>query len=106
MKPFIRKASARWLGHYQRGKGAVSTLSNTLGGVAYQSGAGPLRVNGTNPCELIAAAHAASFSLTLARVLAPFERIMGFALLTNSTVRSMDRSGGSGGNLGLFTPIP
>jgi osmotically inducible protein OsmC len=68
MKPYSRKASVLWLGTHQRGKGAISTPSTVLKKVPYGSGS-DIKRRGTNPPELIAAAHAGSFSLTLANEL-------------------------------------
>ena len=68
MKPYTRKASVLWLGTRQRGKGAISTPSAVLQKVPYASGS-DLRRRGTSPPELIAAAHAGSFSMTLANEL-------------------------------------
>jgi osmotically inducible protein OsmC len=68
MKPYTRKASVLWLGTRQHGKGAVSTASAVLKKVPYASGS-DLRWQGTSPPELIAAAHAGSFSMTLANEL-------------------------------------
>ena len=68
MKPYTRKASVLWLGTRQHGKGAVSTPSAVLKKVPYASGS-DLRRRGTSPPELIAAAHAGSFSMTLANEL-------------------------------------
>ena len=68
MKPYARKASVLWLGTRQRGKGAISTPSTALK-MALHAAGGALRRPGTNPSELIAAAHAGSFSLTLANEL-------------------------------------
>src|SRR5881296_2501566 len=65
MKPYTRKASVLWLGTHQGGKGAISTPSAVLKNVAYASGS-DLKQRGTNPPELIAAAHAGSFSMALA----------------------------------------
>jgi lipoyl-dependent peroxiredoxin len=68
MKPYTRKASVLWLGTCQRGKGAISTQSTVLKGTPYASGS-DIKRRGTNPPELIAAAHAGSFSLALANEL-------------------------------------
>src|SRR5208337_593820 len=57
-----------WLGTRQRGKGAISTPSAVLEKVPYASGS-DIRRQGTSPPELIAAAHAGSFSMTLANEL-------------------------------------
>jgi osmotically inducible protein OsmC len=68
MKPYTRKASVLWLGTRQHGKGAISTPSAALKKVPYASGS-DLKWRGTSPPELIAAAHAGSFSMTLANEL-------------------------------------
>jgi osmotically inducible protein OsmC len=65
MKPFTRKASVTWLGNHAQGKGAMSTTSAILNKVPYGLGT-RLDGKGTNPPELIAAAHAGSFSIALA----------------------------------------
>jgi len=65
MKPYTRKASVLWSGAGRRGKGAVSTPSGALKMALYASAVDSKRP-GTNPTELVASAHAGSFSLTLA----------------------------------------
>jgi len=66
MKP---NASATWLGGIRRGKGVVTTGSGTLSQSQY-FGTDDEEGKGTNPYELMAAAHAACFSMTLANELA------------------------------------
>jgi osmotically inducible protein OsmC len=66
MKP---NASASWVGDLRHGKGEVTTGSGTLSQSQY-FGTGDEKGKGTNPYELIAAAHAACFSVTLANELA------------------------------------
>jgi lipoyl-dependent peroxiredoxin len=68
MKPYTQKASVLWLGTRERGKGAISTPSAVLKKVPYASGS-DIKRRGTSPPELIAAAHAGSFSMTLANEL-------------------------------------
>ncbi len=68
MRPYTRKASVLWLGSRQRGKGAISTPSAVLRKAPYTSGSDVKR-RGTSPAELLAAAHAGSFSMTLAHEL-------------------------------------
>src|SRR6059058_760133 len=64
-----RKGSAHWEGGIRDGRGTVSTDSGVLSGAQYsfstrfESGAG------TNPEELIAAAHAGCFSMALSKQL-------------------------------------
>ena len=68
MKPYSRHASVRWLGTLQRGKGAINTPSAALN-MALHARDGGLKRRGTSPPELVAAALAASFALTLANEL-------------------------------------
>ena len=68
MKSYARQASVRWLGTRQRGKGAISTPSATLKMALYATDGHRKRL-GTNPPELVAAALAGSFSLSLANEL-------------------------------------
>src|SRR5467141_5406079 len=68
MKPYTRKASVLWLGTRQHGKGAISTPSSVLMKAPYACGS-DIKRRATNPPELIAAAHAGSFSMTLANEL-------------------------------------
>ena len=65
MKPFTQQASAVWRGGARRGTGVLNTPSDSLRSEAYASGGVGTR-SGTSPPELIAAAHAGSFSMTLA----------------------------------------
>ena len=61
----IRKASAVWEGGLKNGKGVVSTESGVLAKTPYSFSTRFEAVKGTNPEELIAAAHAACFSMAL-----------------------------------------
>jgi lipoyl-dependent peroxiredoxin len=61
----IRKASAQWKGGLKDGKGSVSTDSGTLKQASYNFGTRFESAPGTNPEELIAAAHAGCFSMAL-----------------------------------------
>jgi osmotically inducible protein OsmC len=60
-----RKASARWEGAIQNGKGTISTGSGTLSQAQYSFSTRFENGMGTNPEELIAAAHAGCFSMAL-----------------------------------------
>lgn len=60
-----RKASAVWKGGLKDGKGAVSSNSGVLSNTAYSFTTRFENSPGTNPEELIAAAHAACFSMAL-----------------------------------------
>src|SRR5271169_771062 len=60
-----RKASAVWKGGLKDGKGAVSSASGILSNTPYSFTTRFENTPGTNPEELIAAAHAACFSMAL-----------------------------------------
>jgi osmotically inducible protein OsmC len=60
-----RKASARWEGAIQNGRGTISTDSGVLSQSQYSFSTRFENGAGTNPEELIAAAHAACFSMAL-----------------------------------------
>jgi lipoyl-dependent peroxiredoxin len=60
-----RKASAVWRGGLKDGKGAISTASGVLSQTQYSFGTRFENGVGTNPEELIAAAHAGCFSMAL-----------------------------------------
>jgi len=60
-----RKASAVWKGGLKDGKGAISTASGVLKDTQYSFGTRFEEGVGTNPEELIAAAHAGCFSMAL-----------------------------------------
>jgi osmotically inducible protein OsmC len=61
----VRKASAIWKGGLKDGQGTVSTDSGVLKTVPYNFSQRFENETGTNPEELIAAAHAACFSMAL-----------------------------------------
>jgi osmotically inducible protein OsmC len=60
-----RTASAVWNGSLKEGKGTISTQSGTLKQQQYSFAARFAEGVGTNPEELIAAAHAGCFSMAL-----------------------------------------
>ncbi len=61
-----RTASAVWQGNLKDGKGTVSTESGVLSQTPYSFSTRFENARGTNPEELIAAAHAGCFSMALA----------------------------------------
>jgi lipoyl-dependent peroxiredoxin len=61
----IRKASAVWNGSLKEGKGTISTESKVLSNAQYSFSTRFENGIGTNPEELIAAAHAGCFSMAL-----------------------------------------
>jgi lipoyl-dependent peroxiredoxin len=61
----LRKASAEWNGGLKDGKGTVSTESGVLSNSPYSFSTRFENAKGTNPEELVAAAHAGCFSMAL-----------------------------------------
>jgi osmotically inducible protein OsmC len=64
-----RSASAVWKGGLKDGTGVVSTETGTLNNVPYNFRMRFENEKGTNPEELIAAAHAACYSMALSMIL-------------------------------------
>jgi osmotically inducible protein OsmC len=60
-----RTASAVWNGSLKEGNGVISSQSGVLSETAYSFGTRFAEERGTNPEELIAAAHAGCFSMAL-----------------------------------------
>lgn len=65
-----RKASAQWQGDLKSGKGLISTDSGTLKNTPYSFSTRFENGVGTNPEELLAAAHAGCFTMALSAQLA------------------------------------
>ena len=65
-----RTAQARWQGDLKAGKGALTTASHTLNNTAYSFHTRFEDGAGTNPEELLAAAHAGCFTMALSGQLA------------------------------------
>ena len=64
-----RKGSARWQGGLRDGRGTVSTASGVLTDTPYSFSTRFEEGAGTNPEELLAAAHAGCFSMALSKQL-------------------------------------
>ena len=81
-----RKASAVWNGTLKEGRGEISTGSGLLSSAQYSFGTRFEEGKGTNPEELIAAAHAGCFSMALSAQLTnagtPPERVATEATVT------------------------
>jgi lipoyl-dependent peroxiredoxin len=69
MADIQRQATAHWTGDLLHGSGKTSTGSGVLRDVAYSVPSRFENGKGTNPEELIAAAHASCFSMMLAKLL-------------------------------------
>ncbi len=80
-----RKASAIWKGGIRDGKGTISTDSGVLSDTPYSFGTRFGNDKGTNPEELIGAAHAGCFSMALSLILGE----AGFTPENISTVASV-----------------
>lgn len=65
-----RKATAVWQGNLKEGKGTISTASGTLKNAQYSFKTRFENGVGTNPEELLAAAHAGCFAMALSNELA------------------------------------
>ena len=76
-----RRGSAVWLGGLKDGKGAISTESGALSSYPYGFAARFGGQRGSNPEELIAAAHASCFTMALSLIL-------GEAKLTAETMET------------------
>ena len=61
----VRTASAVWRGSLKEGKGTISTGSGVLSNTQYSFSTRFEEGRGTNPEELIAAAHAGCFTMAL-----------------------------------------
>lgn len=86
------KASAEWTGSLKEGKGTLSTDSGVLSRTQYSFSTRFEEGSGTNPEELIAAAHAGCFSMALSGQL-------GNAGLTAESIRTtaavtLEKTGG------------
>ena len=66
---FTRKASAHWKGSGKEGKGTISTESTVLDKAQYAFGTRFENGKGTNPEELIGAAHAGCYTMQLSFLL-------------------------------------
>ena len=64
-----RNASARWQGDLKSGTGTISTESGVLSATQYSFGTRFEDGKGTNPEELVAAAHAGCYSMALSMIL-------------------------------------
>jgi len=84
-----RKATAEWKGNVKEGKGTISTDSKVLSQAQYSYTTRFENGIGTNPEELIAAAHAGCFSMALTSELGK-AGITSESIQTTATV-TMDR---------------
>jgi lipoyl-dependent peroxiredoxin len=88
-----RKASAEWRGDLKTGKGAISADSGVLAGTPYSFSTRFENQKGTNPEELIAAAHAGCFTMALSAELGKAS-LVPESLRTTATVTLDKLDGG------------
>lgn len=86
-----RSGSAQWQGGLKEGKGTVSTKSGALDALPYGFNTRFEDQPGTNPEELVGAAHASCFSMALAMMLEQ-EGVTGVSIRTSSDI-SLDKDG-------------
>lgn len=103
-----RTASATWTGKLKDGKGALSTDSGVLSNTPYGFSTRFEDEPGTNPEELIAAAHAGCFTMALAALLEK-EDLTAKSLQTATSVTLKNVDGGfaiTAVHLDLLAEIP
>jgi lipoyl-dependent peroxiredoxin len=88
-----RKATASWRGGLKGGQGSISTSSGVLSKTPYSFAQRFENASGTNPEELIAAAHSGCFSMALAAKLED-AGMPAQSIETTATV-TLDRKDGS-----------
>src|ERR1051326_4013135 len=93
MADIERKAQVQWQGDLLKGSGRISTSSGVLTDVPYSVPSRFETAKGTNPEELLAAAHAGCFSMMLAKVLGD-EKKTPKQISTKATLTLAQRGGG------------
>ena len=93
MADIQRQATAHWSGDLLRGSGKTSTGSGVLKDVAYSVPSRFENGKGTNPEELIAAAHASCFSMMLSKLLGDAKKTAS-DIHTKATLTLSNASGG------------
>jgi lipoyl-dependent peroxiredoxin len=88
-----RTASAKWQGDLKTGKGTVSMASGTLSNTPYSFQSRFEQGTGTNPEELLAAAHAGCFTMALSAQLAG-AGLKADSLETTCTISLEQKDGG------------
>jgi len=93
MKPIKQTAFVRWQGGSKGGAQVMTTESGVLEQARFSSGIPSEQNSATNPAELIAAAHAGSFSLALWHELT-WARSASDQVVTTATVTLVDLPAG------------
>ncbi|MGR3572144.1 OsmC family protein [Brevirhabdus sp.] len=103
-----KSGSAKWTGGLKDGKGHVSTESGVLNDQPYGFNTRFEGKNGTNPEELIGAAHASCFSMALSLILGESDLVPD-SIETKATVSLEEKDGGfavTGSHLVVTAKIP
>ena len=87
------KASAVWQGDLKQGQGHLNTTSNVLSNTPYSFKTRFEGAEGTNPEELIGAAHAGCFSMALSMILGE-AGLTADKIATTATVSLEEKDGG------------
>lgn len=93
MADIQRHARAHWSGDLRNGSGKTSSGSGVLQDVAYSVPSRFENGKGTNPEELLAAAHASCFSMMLAKILGD-QKITPKDIRTKAALTLAQRDGG------------
>ena len=88
-----RSAQAKWQGDLKSGVGTISTASGTLATTPYSFHSRFEQGKGTNPEELLAAAHAGCFTMALSAQLAE-AGLKATSLETSCTITLEQKDGG------------
>jgi len=88
-----RSAQAKWQGDLKTGQGTISTASGTLATTPYSFHSRFEQGAGTNPEELLAAAHAGCFTMALSAQLAQ-AGLKAESLETSCTITLEQKDGG------------
>jgi lipoyl-dependent peroxiredoxin len=88
-----RSAQAKWQGDLKSGTGTISTTSGTLASTPYSFRARFEQGTGTNPEELLAAAHAGCFTMALSAQLGE-AGLKATSLETSCTITLEQKDGG------------
>jgi osmotically inducible protein OsmC len=103
-----RTAQAKWQGDLKSGTGTISTASGTLASTPYSFHTRFEDGKGTNPEELLAAAHAGCFTMALSAQLAQ-AGLKADSLETSCTITLEQKEGGfaiTGSHLELKAKVP
>ena len=103
-----RTAQAKWQGDLKSGTGTISTASGTLASTPYSFHTRFEEGKGTNPEELLAAAHAGCFTMALSAQLGQ-AGLKAESLETSCTITLEQKEGGfaiTGSHLELKAKVP